>query len=385
MLSVGRQGQLYGITETTYGVLPSIAASNAMRHVKFTTQFDNKNRVTVMEKKVGPGHSTGNRGDRRKTASWDLEAILRSGAVLNTLGELDPVLAAGFGAKTNVTLSTTFSGTPTVSGGTIASAAGLVVGDFVLISCPDGKRRLRRVTTATTSLTWAPNLPAGQAPLATAACKGVTTYKLSTLLATSLSFAHYLKKTDLTAGLKRAVTGAVVDKLMLEFGANEEPRIKASGPAKHVIDAASQPGGFTTVGNLPPSGIIGDLLIGNTAMKFTKLSFEIANGMFLRMDEYGDDSAVEAFRGERRQVTLNLDAYLEDEATLYDLTEAGTNVGVFKQTGYTEGNCFAVYAPAVEFKVPNVDDPDEIVNAPFQGTALESADAANDELYLAIG
>jgi len=384
-LTRGQEGNLYCIAESTYGVAPALSATNAMRHITFTAPFNNFNRGTVLEKTGGGGHSVNHRTTRRKTASWNLEMLLRSSDVLNTLSEIDPVLLAGFGARSNVTLNTTFSGVPTVSDGTVASAAGLVVGDMVAITCPDGKVRLRRVTTAGVNLAWAPNLPAGQAPIAGAACKGVTTYKLTTQITSSLAFAYYRRRSNGSEGLGHLVTGAGVDKLSIDFMANEEPRIKASGQAKHVIAPPSRPGGFTFSGGVPPSGIVGDLMIGNTPMKFTKLGLEIRNERYFRMDEYGDDSSVEVLRGGRRSVGMSLEAYHEDEATLYNFAIGGTFVPVFKQTGYTEGKCFAIYAPQVDFAPPAIDDPDDMVSASYQGAVLESADAANDEVVLAIG
>ena len=81
---------------------------------------------------------------------------------------------------------------------------------------------------------------------------------------------------------------------------------------------------------------------------------------------------------------MSLETYAETEADLYDLAEAGTNVALFRQNGRTEGNIVAVYAPRVEFKVPETGDEDEAVNWPFTGMALESADGQNDELTLIL-
>lgn len=385
-LGISRQGQLYVAAESTQGTTPTLLATHALRHLSIEMPFDNKNRETVAFKKVSPGVSVDSRGDRRVSAAFTLESLLWNSGVLNTLSEVDPVINAAFGTRTNVTLSTTFSGTPTTTGGTIASATGLAVGDFVLITCPDGKRRLRKLTTATTSLVWTPALPSGQAPIAGAACKGVTTYKLSSLLTATLSLAHYLKKTDYsTSHLKRVISMAGVDKLDLTFNANAEPKIKAAGEGKQVLDAPSQPGGFTVVGVMPVSGILGDMQIGTTALKFLELGVSIANGLYWRKDEYGDASAVEMFRAKRREVSLSLKVHLEDEATLYDLAEAGTNAGLFMQHGYAEGRCWALHCPQVEFKVPSTSDGDEVVDQDYTGMALESADGANDEITLAMG
>ena len=384
MLSLGRQGQLYVIEESTQGTVPSLSGTNACRHINFQLDYDPVGRVPILEKTTGAGNSTTSRGDRRAKASWQYEGLFRPSGTLNTLPEQAPILLAGMGAATNTALSTTFSGTPTTTTGTVASATGLTADRAILITCPDGKKRVRWLTSGTsgTSLVWTPALPAGQAPASGAACKAVLNYSLTSSLIKTLAFAHYLKNTDGTAGLSRAARMAPVDKLMFEFDANSEPRLKASGPAKDQTTAASQPGAFTTVGSFPPSGILGDLMIGSNALKFLKLGIEVNNAMYLRNEEYGDASAVEAFRGGRREVSLTLDTYFENQAVLYDLTLTGQYAALFFQGGYTEGNIIAVRCPNTEFKTPQLDDPDSPVKAPFQGVALESA--GNDELFLAL-
>ena len=384
MLSLGRQGQLYVVAESTFGTIPTVASTDAFRHINVGFNYDPVGRVPILEKTPGAGNSTTSRGDRRAKADWQYEGLFRPSGTLNTLPEQDEMLLAGMGAVNNTTLSTTFSGTPTTTTGTVASATGLAAGRAILITCPDGKKRIRFLTAATvgTALVWEPALPTGQQPASGAACKGAITYSLTSALTKTLSLAHYLSFTDGTAGLARAIRGAAVDKLMLEFDANAEPRLKASGPAKDQTTAPSKPGAFTTVGGYPPSGISGDLLIGNSALKFLKLGLEVNNAMFMRVEEYGDASATEAFRGGRREVNITLDTYLENNSVLYDQTILGSYLALFFQGGYTEGNCFALRAPNVEFKVPQLDDPDSPVKAPFQGVALELA--GNDEFVLAV-
>jgi hypothetical protein len=388
MLQLGRQGQLYGIEEVTYGTIPAIAASNAVRHRNFTLTFDNKNKRSTNEKRQSPFENVSMRSDTRKTGEYSYEGLLRPSGTLNTLPEVDFMLKAGFGARTNVTLSTTVSvGTGAVSGATLASTTGLAVKDFVLITCPDGKKRLRQILTLPGGgvVTWAPNLPSGQQPADGAAVKGCVTYKTISAGLPSLSFAHYLKKTDGSAGLMRAAKGCAPNVLALLLDANDDVRIQLSGPCKEVVDPPSQPGGFTMVGSTPASIQTGETFIGNTAIKFLTMQFTLNNGLWLRMDEYGETAATEMIRREPPTLTVQLNTRAEDEATLYDLTEAGTNAAVFQQTDFTEGRCIAVRAPQVEFKPPSTDDPMQEVKWDYSGMGLESADGALDAIYVALG
>lgn len=381
-LQVGRKGRVFLKKESTYGdSTVTFAATDALRHITLGMQFDPFNRVTSPEKKLSPGPA--NRFDRRASATWSLEALLRPSGTLNTVPEADEVLEAAFGSKTNVTLATTVAATPTptTTTATVTSATGLAKGDAILIT-RNGVRYVRVLTNVTgTALTWAPALPT--APAAGESVKGCITYKLSTNLAISLAVAHYLDT------FKRLLLGAAADQLSLRFNANEEPRFTVSGPAKEQLTGSgvpSQPASFTTVGGNPPSGLVGELVIGSTATAylFKNLEVQITNGLRLRNVEYGSSKASEVYRAGRREITLSLEAFAETEATLYDLAEAGTNTVLLKQTGRTEGNIVALYAPKVEVKVPETSDDDEEVNWRFTGVCLESADGENDELTLAL-
>lgn len=384
VMPIGRKGQLYLKKEASYGVEEALAASNALRHLEFNPGFDPFNRVTSPEKKQSPGPA--DRFDRKQSSELaTLVALLRPGGALNTVPEIDPVLEAAFGAKTNVTLATTVSASPapTTTGATVASAGTLAKGDCVLITVTGQSGPYVRKLTAVAgaALTWDPALPA--APTAGDALKGGLTYKLTTDLAISLTIAHYLAN-----GRHRELLGAGIDQLTLGFDSNEEARVTASGPAadqKTKTNVQAQPGDFTRVGAAsgPPSGIIGELFLNNVLYKFITGEVAITNGLVVRNQEYGVNKPTEIYRSGRREISLSLESFLGDDA-LYDLAEAGTNVNFLLQTGKTEGNIHAIYAPKVEWKVPEQDDPDEEPKWAFSGMALETADKENDELTLAM-
>lgn len=379
-LQIGRKGQLYVKKEAAYGTAEVLASTNALRHIEVGFGVDPFNRVTSPEKKQSPGPAT--RFDRKKTAELaTLVGLVRPSGVLNTLLECEPILEAAFGALTNVSLASTVASAPVVGGCVVASAGTLAVGDAVLLSVTgETKSPFVRVLTsvAGTTLGWAPDLPSAQT--AGDAVKGGITYKLTTDLAISMTLAHYVE------AFKRALLGAGVDQLQLAFDANEEPRFTASGPAKEQITSAAQakPAAFTTVGGNPPSGLIGELWIDATVYKFKSCEIGITNGLLPRDQEYGINGASEVYRSGRREITIALETFAELEATLYDKAESGAYVTLLKQTGLTEGNIVAVYAPKVEFKVPETDDPDEETNWSFSGMAIEGVADSNDELTLAI-
>ena len=383
MLQLSRQGRVYAKLEAAYGVQETLAAANAIRHQSIDLPADKFNRETLMEKQTGAGQIAANRVDRRESAGFSLEAVLRAGGVVNTAPELDPFLQAAFGQTTSVVLATTVASGGTTTGATLTSAGGLAVGDPVLITCPDGKKRARFLTSvAGAVVAWTPALPA--APSNGAAVKGARRYHQTTTNTKSLTIAHYLVKSDLTAGLERQVIGAGVDKFTLSLDANAEPTASFSGDAKTFTDAQTKPGGFTTIGAAPPSGIVGEAMVGSTALLWLKAKIDIENGLWLRRDEAGVALASEMFRAKRRSVGLSLSTHVEDRSLLYDPGIAGTSQAVFFQIGFTEGNIIAVRIPLFEVKVPKTSDGDEVADWDFSGPANESADAANDAITLAI-
>lgn len=380
-IPIGRKGQVYLKQEAAYGVEETLAAANALRHIEVGFGFDPYNRVTSPEKKQSPGAA--NRFDRKKSAELStLVALLRPGGALNTVPEIDPLLVAGFGSKTNVTQAATVQAAPapTTTTATVDSAGTLVKGDAILIQVTGQSGPFVRVLTNVVgaALTWAPALPG--APSSGDSIKGGLTYKLTTDLAISLTIAHYL------SNFKRALLGAGINDVALAFDPNEEPRLTVSGPAKEQLTGTTQaqPGSFTTVGGNPPSGLVGELLINDTAYLFKKLEVSFSNGLVVRNQEYGVNAATALYRQGRRETKISFEAFAETEATLYDLAESGTNVSLLKQTGKTEGNIVAIYCPRTEFKVPETDDPDEEVSWSFAGMALETVDGANDEISLAL-
>ena len=379
-IPIGRKGQVYLKKEAAYGVEETLVAANALRHIEVGFGFDPFNRVTSPEKKQSPGPA--NRFDRKKSAELStIVGLLRPSGTLNTLPEIDPVLEAGFGSLTNVTLDTTVASAPTTTGATVASAGALAVGDAVLLTVTGEAGPFVRILTAVSgaALTWAPALPAAQT--VGDAVKGGITYELATDLAIALTIAHYVPN-----GRNRELLGVGINQLTVGLDPNEEPRISASGPAKEQLSKANvqaQPGAFTTVGGNPPPGHIGELFIDGTLYKHTTGEISIANGLAVRNQELGVNAATELYRQGRREISLSLESFLGDEA-LYDLAEAGTNATFLHQTGKTEGNIVAVYAPKVEWKVPEQDDAEEELKWSFSGMALESVDGANDEISLAL-
>ena len=380
----GRYAHLYVAAETPYGTPPTLLATHAMRHVDFKVSRP-ETRVPDPAKKASPGMVR--QLARRTEASCSVDALIQPSGTLNTLGEADALLTHGMGAKSNITLSTTVSAspTPTTTVFTVAAVTGLVVGQAILVACTGGTypgKYVRWITNiATLALTVAPALP--QAPATSDVVKGCCTYSLANEMASSLCLAHYRTSDTVHSQI---VKGAVAKNLAFSFEQNTEARLSASFQAKsRTKPAPTKPAAFTMVGTQnPPSGITGELYVASAAYKFIKLDAAIDTGVELRTDTFGFDSPESILMTGRRKVELTLAARLGDQAVIYDPAAAGTRVAIMMQTGFTEGNIIALYAPLVEFSVPDEDSPEDVPTWSFKGLCCESVDGQNDELRIAF-
>jgi hypothetical protein len=390
---VGRKGQAYICEEATYGTTPTILATMAYRHLDLDLQYNPYARVASQEKKQTPG--TTNRYSRRTTAGFDLKKsyLIPSGA-LNTLPEASALLRNGFGTESNITLaatvltaaSTPAEAAPTSTVFAITDYTGLVANlALVVINlAATGKNYVRLVTNIAAAagvspkklITVTPALPS--APALADTVKGMTTYSLATDLQKTVSVVHYLST------LQRVVTGCAVDELDFTVDGMSEIMFSAKGPGQAQGTPAGQPA-FTTVGTVIPTGFIaGEVLIGPTAIKPTKVSFNIKNGFKLRNDEVAQgNTATEAYRAGRRVVTCSVDMRIDD-ALVYTkaLGTAGAPIqaSFLVRVGDTSGKMWTFYAPIVEFDVPATPDPDDVPIWSMKGVCQETT--GNDEIFM---
>lgn len=373
---IGRLGRVYAKAESSYNTAPTLAATDALRHLDVRLNVNPRNRVNSPERHAHPSQIY--RFTRRKTADWMVRGILYPSGTLNTLPDADPILANVFGASssTNVTLSTTVNGSPTTTSVPCVAVTGLAVGDAVLINATNGGRQVRWITNiVSTTLTVAPAL--ASAPTVGDSVKGCITYKLKTAIGSSLDIAHYLPN------VSYEMTGCAPELLRLSFDANDEIMFEASGPAaSRARPAQTDPATFTVAGSTPPSGLTGFARFNGAAEEFLKAQFEIKNGISLDNRAFGTSVAQAMFRERKREVTFSYDTMQSDDVSLLDLAEATTDHTAIMQCGLTEGSIIAVYAPVCELEVPDDQDSDEARQHSFKGVCKGTA--GNDELYLAF-
>lgn len=379
---IGRTGQVYAKDAATYGVAPTFGATDAVKHLDFTPG-KSLNRQNSLERKGTPGLS--DRFSRHVDAKYALSAYLSPSGTLGVAPNGKVFYKHAFGAESVGSLSTTIASSPTTTGATLTSVSGLSVGKFALIDVTGvGPCGVIVKSISGSAVTWSPELP--DAPTAGDTFKQGVTYTPSSLLpAPGFNVGRYL------ADHNWELSGAIVEKLGLSFDGNDECKFTASGPARDLVKPAqSKPGSFTAVGG-PVTGIAGYLYLDATALKATKFNFELNNMSKLINDSFGTQYAEDHFRNGRRDVTFTLEQRLLSSAALYELAEDATDASLFVQAGTVEGRIICVYAPRIEFDIPDVQDPDGEIIPSYRGVCKETLaglDGAsvggNDEIFLGL-
>jgi len=376
---VGRVGRVYVAKQATFGTAPTFASTDALRHSMVKLNANPRNRVNARIRALHPSLTT--RRTRRTTANWSLGDVLYPSGALNTLPDMSDILECGLGAvPTNTPAATTVASGAGVSGAVLAVGTGMVVGQPILINLTTGSPATGRVvrwlvTVAGATVTWAPPLP--QAPGVGDTVKACIGYALATDLPKALQIGHYL------TSVSKEGSGCVVQELKFAIDANDEIRWEASGPMIERLTAAqTEPGAFTVVGTTPPSGLSATLRVAAGAYEFLKLGVTISNSMEMDNFAAGTTKAQNYFRKGWREVKLDINSMYSNDVTLMTAAEGTTDQALLAQCGNVEGSIVAMYAPVVEFDVPDDPDSDETMEHGFSGTVKGTN--GNDEFYLAL-
>jgi hypothetical protein len=379
-IQLGRLGRLFAMAESTYSTAPVITATQAVRHLNAELSFNRFKYTNANDRFRTP--EVRRRTQHEAEAGFDIKSMaMWPSGTIGTAPEADALLLNAFGAKHAAALTTTIASSPTSTGATLTSGTGLQVGDMALINVTGDKRRAVRLqTVAGAVVTWTPALTV--VPTVADTFKTGTTYSPGTELASSIYLAHYLVNNGVT--FSREILGGVVDTFGFTLEQAQEPLMNFAGPAQFQNRPSSQsePGAFTTVGTALPTGMTASVIVGaSTAAKIKKIVTTIKNNEVVRIGEMGKDRASDYYRKDQREVTLVIDAFVEDPTIFYALGESGAPTSIFIQIGFTEGQVWAFYYPSVSIEIPQTPDGDNELNWSFKGMALGTV--GNDECYVA--
>jgi hypothetical protein len=386
--SIGRTVQMYAKVEATYATAPTFASTDAFRHLSGLLHFNPFSPAKSPARYTHPSMLA--MRNRRQAATFDVKHEWYPSGTINTLPESDMFLANGLGGvATNITLSTTFSGSPSTTGGTIVSGTGLAIGQVVQINIAAGASAgtyIRILTAAGTTPTWTPALPA--APVAGDTLKGGITYTLATAKQKSLDIGMY---PQVVVPKNLELLGCVPNKLSWMFDSNVEPMFQVSGPAQGFAGTApnwtaqSQPGSFTTVGaeSALTSGMSMTVTVAGVAYQVTKAQVDLDNGHDVQNNASGTNKPVDFYRKSKRFISGKISAMVSDDGTMYtpSLNGPGSPVTLLIQQGVATGKIWGLYFPAVVITdVPDTPDNDAdrqwAFNLQMQGVA------GNDDMTL---
>ncbi len=360
--------------ESSFGTLPTPAATDAIRHLNLT--INAKNNREVNPTKRGTPDYAGSL-PRRKSAQWNLaDALWEPSGVLGTASYLGVMLKAAFGTQTLPNLNTTVAASPSPSatGCTLISGAGLAVGDLGVFNVGSAREVTRLKTVAGAAVTYD---ALSAAPAQPGKFISGVNYKQATSLTQSLGI--FLFHTG--GSFKQALSGGVVNRVRIIFDGTKEVHIEMSGFGKTVVRTGfSEPGSHTTTGE-PASGLVGNFNIDGVATLIQTAAFTMENNLGPRNTELGTSTASGFFRENRRRTTVELGVYLED-TVIFDTAEAITNDVLRLLVGDTDGAMLAAVAPKVEWEIPDVPSTDGPKTITVNGNCY-SESAGNTDLFIA--
>lgn len=381
-IETGALEQGYVKLETAYNVVPAdaLAGSDGIRILQLALT-GKKNREPSPEKRGTPDRSQSL--PRRESASFNLSEIMwEPSGTLGTISNVGKLIKGGFGSNHVLSLATTIASGSTTTGATLTSAAGIQVGDLIVLTVASGARReVTRIATVPGGgvVTWDPISVAPDVP--GAAVVGIT-YNLASLVADSFAVYKYY----LGGGFKEAVYGAVVDQIQVMFDGTKEVKLAFSGPGARYGNTAggatiqAKPATHVTVGS-PAGGMVGNFYVDGNAFLVSMAKATINNQLVLRNKELGTAFASGiGGRANMRDVTVEVTFYLED-TNLIGKAHSVTKGELRCIVGSTNGSMLLMVIPSVEFEIPDIPAGDiGLKEVTITGTAY--AVSGNDQIIL---
>lgn len=322
--------------DTTY---TGFAATDAIlaRTVGITAAH---NRVPNREKRSTPDYVTDL--PRLMSAAWNLSAAWQPSGTIGIESDLAPLFTALQGTKrvSGSGVTTTVASGGAVSGAVLASATGLTVGDVVIVTTSAGREATRIASINTNTVTWSPSTSA--VPSNGAAVVAGVNYVQSTAIPTSLAIGNYL------GSIGESLAGAMVARASIGFTKSEEIVVSFDGPgAQYYADATkgTKPVSQTTVGS-PINGLVALANVNGYVFKLTGLTVSPTNPLALRDQDLGATYATEAFRSDRRDVSVQASFYVED-LRVANLATALTKGGLSVCFGNVNGAMVGAVLPSV--------------------------------------
>ena len=316
-IETGALEQMFAAEETTtYRTPETLTATDGNRHLELTVTGKH-NREPSPEKRGTPDEAQSL--PRRPSQQFDLSQIMwEPTGTLGTPADIGKFLQGGMGTQNTATLDTTVNPAPapTITGATLISTTGLVVGDIMLFDIGAGVLEATRIKTIASMAVTFDALTA--VPVDPGRAVSGVSYKLASLLTKSYSIFKY----HTAGGHRQAVYGAVVDRIQFTFDGTKEVMLAISGPAGEYADSTSgtppqvAPGSSTTVGT-PVGGLTGSIEFDGATFLVISATITMENALELRNKELGTRFASGiGGRSNLRKVNTSITFFLEDTAMI---------------------------------------------------------------------
>jgi hypothetical protein len=380
--------RFYVGTESAYGQIPAVAATNRIPSVKLKARqaFES----TVRHDKTGGRTFLGLPAGTRKKTSFELSTYLTSWDGLTSEPSYGPMIRAAMG---NTVLS--FAGASLDSAVSptrlqFPAAHGLVAGQAVSFG-----GEIRFISAVPSNVQIDIHAPFSILPTSGAPIGPTVTYKLAKQLPSASIFDYW----DPADAVQRVISGAAVNKFTAKINGDFH-EFGFSGPACDVVDSSSYSSGQGGLSQFPiePAvlaynysivpGHLGQVWLGSSPQQFFTLTggqMILDNGIDLRNNEFGTDTP-RSFSAGRRKVALDLTLFQQDDTAtrgLYQAARQRSPITAMMQLGQQPGQLFGIFMKSVVPEVPEYDDAETRLQWKF--TENRAQGTADDELVVAFG
>jgi hypothetical protein len=381
------QNRFYCGIEASYGITPSITATNRFSAVKLSARQELN--LGARKDKTGSRTFPGAPAGARRKTSFETKTYLALWPTGLTHPGCGPLTQCALGAAP-----------VTSSGGTVASVTS---GTELTFSAPHGlvpnqavsfDGEIRFVSSVLDASNVVLNAPFTTQPTAGSELSRTITYFPATTLPSASLFDYWSPST----AVQRILTGVAVDKMSISLNSDYH-EFDFKGYAKDLVDSSSFSSGDGGLNAYPAEpalanfdytivpGNLGQAWIGASPQQFqtiTAASLQLNNHLSERDREFGSSTPLAVSPGPR-SVYLDLSLFEKDDTAtigLYQAARQRSPITIMLQMGQATGQLCGVYLKSVVPELPEFDDTDTRLQWRFNKSQAQGT--TDDEIVVAF-
>ena len=380
--------RIYAVTETTYGTVPAVAATNRIPAQKLVVkeQSDKPKRRDKTGSRTFPGLPSA----LRRYTTFDLVTNMCGWSGGNTEPAYGSLFRAAMGGTARVWAGGTTGAGSTTSSLKFSGAHQLVSGQAVQVA-----GEMRFVSAVVDSTTVALNAPLAATPATGTTVGPTVTYVLGRDLP-SVSIFDFWSPAN---SVQRVLNGATVDELVVGINGDFH-QFGFRGPARGLLDNGTFATGDEGLQAFPAEptldsfdltlvpGHLGQVWLGATPARFYTLTageLRVQNSVEGREKEFGV-KGLRAISAGQRNVSIDFELYAGNDTASKDLHSASRQkspISAMLQLGEQPGQLFGAYMKSVLPEAPTFEDNETRLRWKFSGCRAQGT--SDDELVIAIG